>query len=217
MKLYSTFPAHFVSYTPLITAKLCNSPVEQIYCPPDSELAKSEEMIARKGIWNFPLMETADGKVFSQSVAVATYIAREAGRTDLFGSNAFEEAQIDQFNCISQASIFPLSYKIGLTTFGWIQDPAVHAAAVKDVKDVMQKLNKALDGKEYLVGGHLTLADITVFVACFMTMELALDAGFRKAMPHFSAWYERITKVPEVVKVCGHLKLPAKGLKPASK
>ena len=107
--------------------------------------------------------------------------------------------------------------KIGLATFGWTIDPAGHAASLKEVKDTMQKLNKALEGKEFLVGGHLSIADLAVFVAVFMPMEFALDAGFRKAMPHFSAWYERITKVPEVIKVCGHIKLPAKGLKPASK
>ena len=104
-----------------------------------------------------------------------------------------------------------------MTTFGFVQEPAVHAEGLKEVKDVIMKLNKHLDGKQFLVGDHLSIADLAVFLSAFPAMELALDAGFRKACPHFAAWYERITKMPETIQVAGHIKLPAKGLKPVAK
>jgi glutathione S-transferase len=216
MKLYQTFPAHFVSYTPLVTAQLCGVHLENVYVAPESELAKDEAMKTKKAHWNFPVCETAHGQIISQSVAVAQYIAREAGRTDLYGNTSFEQAQIDQFCCIAQASIGPHSYKVGLTTLGWIVDPAAHAAALKDVKEQLKILNDALAGKDFLVGNRFTIADMAVWVSLFMPFTLSLDAGFRKAMPHVSAWFERVSKLPEVVKIAGAVKLPAKGLKPAS-
>lgn len=216
MKLYQTFPAHFVSYTPLITAQLCGVHVENVYVAPESDIAKSEEMKTKKAHWNFPVCETAHGQIVSQSVAVAQLIAREAGRADLYGHTAFEAAQIDQFCCIAQSGIGPHSYKVGLSTFGWIVDPAAHAASLKEVKDFLKMLNDALKDKDFLVGGHLTIADLAVWTSLFLPFTLALDAGFRKAMPHVSAWFERISKLPEVVKIAGAIKLPAKGIKPAS-
>lgn len=92
MKLYQTFPAHFVSYTPLITAQLCGTSIESVYVAPDSDLAKDQAFKDKKAHWNFPVLETAHGEIISQSVAAAQYIAREAGRADLYGHNAFEAA-----------------------------------------------------------------------------------------------------------------------------
>lgn len=95
-------------------------------------------------------------------------------------------------------------------------DPAGHASALKDLKDILTRLNNALQGKDYLVAGRLTIADLALWVSLFIPFQMTLDAGFRKAMPHVSAWFERISKLPEVVKIAGAIKLPAKGLKPAS-
>jgi glutathione S-transferase len=92
MKLYTTFPGHFVSYCPQITAQLCGIHLTDIHVPPESDLAKSEELKAKKAHWNWPMLETPDGKIITQSVAIAQFIAREAGRADLTGHNAFEEA-----------------------------------------------------------------------------------------------------------------------------
>lgn len=44
--------------------------------------------------------------------------------------------------------------------------------------------------------------------------QTILDAGFRKAMPHFSAWFERVAAHKDVVAVMGHVKAAAKPVKP---
>lgn len=49
-----------------------------------------------------------------------------------------------------------------------------------------------------------------------LPFTLALDAGVRKAFPDVSAWFERVSKIPEVIKVAGAIKLPSKGLKPVT-
>lgn len=216
MKLYQTFPGHFVSYSVQVTAAVSGIALENVYAAPESELAQDAAFKTKKAHWNFPLLETADGKTVSESVALCRFIALEAGRTDLIGNTPFEQAQVDQFCCIAQSSVFPHARVIGMSTFGWMTDAAANANAVKELKDQLKNLNNALKGKEYLVGNRFTIADAVLFATLFMPFTLALDAGFRKAMPDVSAWFERVSKLPEVVKVAGHVKLPAKGLKAAT-
>ena len=77
-------------------------------------------------------------------------------------------------------------------------------------------LNAALTG-DWLVGSHATVADVVV--ACFflISMQTYLDAGFRKAMPKFAAWWDRVMALPAMVKIGGHIKACAKPLKPVLK
>lgn len=217
MKLYQTFPGHFVSYSVQITAAISGLAVENVFVAPESELAQDAQFKTKKAHWNFPLLETADGKVVSESVALARFVAAEAGRNDLIGNTPFEQAQIDQFCCVAQSGIWNHARNSALTTFGHVVDPALNANAVKELKDQLKVLNNALNGKDYLVGNRFTIADAVLFSTLLLPFTLILDAGFRKAMPHVSAWFERVSKLPEVIKVAGHVKLPAKGLKPASK
>ena len=118
--------------------------------------------------------------------------------------------------CIAHSSILNHSLKIGRTTFGWDVDPEGHANALKEVKEQLKILNNALNLKDFLVSNRFTLADVAVFVALYIPFTMALDAGFRKNMPHVSAWFERVAKRPEVLKIVGHVHLPSKAMKPAT-
>lgn len=60
----------------------------------------------------------------------------------------------------------------------------------------------------------MTVADLVVAFFLILPCQTILDAGFRKAMGKFGSWMEKIFKLPEVVAVCGHMKLAAKAMKP---
>jgi elongation factor 1-gamma len=47
-----------------------------------------------------------------------------------------------------------------------------------------------------------------------LPFETVFDGGFRKAMPNVNAWFERISKLPEVVGRVGNVKAAAKAIKP---
>ena len=61
MKLYTTYPAHFVGYTTRITLEHCGTKYENVFVPPESELDKDPEFLAKIGHRNFPVAELADG------------------------------------------------------------------------------------------------------------------------------------------------------------
>ena len=90
-----------------------------------------------------------------------------------------------------------------LHVWGYTEDPEGAAAAVNALKDAAMKLNAHLNGKPWLVGGRLTLADIVVFNSLLAPFSFAFDAGFRKAMPHVCAWFEKMSKLPFVSRIAG--------------
>jgi elongation factor 1-gamma len=93
---------------------------------------------------------------------------------------------------------------------------AAFTTSLNEVKANAKTLNTALTG-DWLVGNSVTVADIAL--ACFfiMAQQTLLDGGYRKAMPKFSAWFERVTSLPEFVKVVGNIKVAAKTVKPVIK
>jgi elongation factor 1-gamma len=99
-------------------------------------------------------------------------------------------------------------------TFGWgVVDSDVYNSAVKDLKDSIKVLNTHLQGKDYLVGNHLTVADLVVACSLILPFQTALDGGFRKAMQNVTNLVDKIVKLPEVVKRLGNVKFAHKVIK----
>ena len=76
-------------------------------------------------------------------------------------------------------------------------------------------LNAHLKGKKWIVGDKPTIADVVAGVTLAPAFQLCFDAGFRKGHADVSAWFERFTALPEVIKNAGQIKMCTKSLKPA--
>ena len=92
----------------------------------------------------------------------------------------------------------------------------VYNAGVKECKERCKILNSHLaDGtKMFMVGNRFTLADIALFCSVIGAFSTTLDAGFRKAMPAVSSWFERVAQQSAVINTCGVTRLCEKALKP---
>jgi elongation factor 1-gamma len=71
-------------------------------------------------------------------------------------------------------------------------------------------LDKILSTRTYLVGEHVTLADIAVFSALSSLFKLVLDDEARKASPNVTRWFTTIANQPEVKSVIGEPALAQK-------
>ncbi len=140
------------------------------------------------------------------------------GGNGLAGNSPFESAQIDQFIDISNTGIQPHALKIASAIFGWYPvESETYNNAVKDLKAVIISLNAHLQGKTFLVGERITVADVVTTVSLLLPFQTALDGGFRKSVaPNVAAWLERVLQTPEVVRRLGHVKLCQKALKPVA-
>lgn len=83
------------------------------------------------------------------------------------------------------------------------------AAMIKD----LQGFAKIVDGylknnnKFWLVGDSLTLADLFAFRMFYFAMQMYYDPNFRKTVPRFTAWFERLARLPTIVSRYGRIQL----------
>ena len=88
---------------------------------------------------------------------------------------------------------------IYVSVFGLAQ---IHADkfnnAIKEIKEAIKTLNTHLEGKPFLVGNRVTVADLVIGLPLVTMYQTVLDGGFRKAMPHATQWIERLIQLPEV-------------------
>jgi len=211
--LYVQKANHEFLYLIKMVADFTSTPYKVIVV--SAELAADADFKKKKAHANFPILETAEGKMIFESAAIASHFAREAGCTDLFGRSAFEEAQIDQWMCICSANLWPAMKQVYMTGLGLGYDMAAFNDGCKTFKDQCKMINAHLSqNNSWMVGDRLTLADLSVFCALQLAFSLVLDAGFRKAMPNVSAWFERMSKLPVVSSTVGYIKMCEKPIKP---
>jgi len=162
---------------------------------------------------SFPFLETDDGQLIFESSAVATYFARCAASSGLYGQTPFQQAKVDEWLAWNQFTFMqasPIMYGV----FGHKElQAATFNEHVKTLKTNMMTLNNYLNGKYYLVGENVTIADIMVASYCVIPMQTIFDGGYRKAIPHVAEWFERIVGLPSFVRTCGYIKMSEKAFK----
>lgn len=84
---------------------------------------------------------------------------------------------------------WPHTGKIAYNTLGMAFNLTQYNDAVKGIKEQVKVLNSHLQGKSFLVGDRLTIADIAQFTSLIVPFSFVLDGGFRKAMPNVSQWF----------------------------
>ncbi len=212
MKLYTTNPAQDnASAGVLVAADLTGQAVEVVIV--NDETLKSADFKAKNVTGNLPILETAEGTL-QEPTAIVTYLARLAGGK-LLGANDVQKAHVDQWISFTNTSLVPAVLKVNTGIFGTgeISQNDWNEAA-KNLKAHVKTLNTALEGKKFIAGNEITLADYILAMALMRPLQTTLDAGFRKAMKNVGAWAESVYAQESVKKVCGNVQLAAKALKP---
>jgi elongation factor 1-gamma len=212
MKLYNNNPGNLFTAVAAITANFAGVQLDEVVLGPEE--AKGKEYKTKVLTGKFPALETEQGVLF-ESAAIARYIARKNTGAGLLGSNEHEASQVDQWIDFVNTALAPHNMIVYRATFGWVPVEAeVYNEALKTIKENLRVLNTHLQGKEYLVGGNVTVADIVVGIHLTIPFQIALDPGFRKAMPNVTAFFEKFVKYPQVIKRLGNVKACQKTIKP---
>ncbi|CDW77312.1 elongation factor 1- [Stylonychia lemnae] len=211
MKLYNNHNGNLFSDIAVLTAKFAKVDLNVVLV--SEEEAKSKDFKAKSLTGKFPLLETEHGNLV-ESASIARYIGRLSSE-GLSGNSAFESAQVDQFCDFSNSNLIPHLRTIVYAVFGHaVVETETFNTAIKDLKEHVRSLNTHLQGKTYLVGDRLTVADVVVAVALLLPFQTVLDGGFRKSVaPNVTAWLDRFVALPEVVSRLGHVKFCAKPMK----
>lgn len=142
-----------------------------------------------------PLLVDGDTRM-TESCAIAHYLAVRAGRDDLVvGPEEADYGAYLDYTYHADATItFPQTVYMRFALFekdkGWAEAGEAYA---KWFWKRLVKVEKRLEGREYLCAGRFTVADICVGYALVLAENVGLDDGVPEAL---KAYRERLTSRP---------------------
>jgi glutathione S-transferase len=160
---------------------------------------KSPEFRAKNSLGQIPMLELDDGTCISETVAICRYFEEIHPETPMFGRTAVEKAQVDMW---IRRIEFTVMTPVGMF---WRHAHPFTAALLTQFKDFGESnretyngaqkwLNRELEGREFLVGDSLTMADICLL----STVDFADWIGLpvHEEFEHLAAWRARMKARP---------------------
>jgi glutathione S-transferase len=155
------------------------------------------------------MLVTPEGSL-SETIAIAKFLAHD---TKFLGADLTERAVVDQWLYWAVATLMPSQFPALMGSLGHVlQTKEDFSKSLSDTKANVKAINGSIGESGWLVGSSVTVADILVAAYMVVAAGTFLDGGFRKAMPKWAAWMEKVIKLPEFVAVFGHVKLAAKSI-----
>jgi len=147
-----------------------------------------------------PVLELADGKVLRESMAICRYIEELQPEPNLFGSDPWERAQIEQWNRHAELELLvPIAQVFRNTNAFWqgkIKQAPEFAAIMRDViAERFDWLEGELGQRPYLAGPRFTVADITAL--CGIDFGKVSNIRVKaETHPNLAAWHTRVSARP---------------------
>lgn len=170
---------------------------------------RSPEFLAKFPLGKVPAFEGADGFNLAEGAAIATYIAASGPKAaQLLGSDIKTKAKIAEWTLFTETELVAhsgpaLQMWLGIKAF----DATLYDFAASQFERALTKVETTMkDGKKYLVGDELTLADLEVAAFLQFTGGFLFDAEMRTKVPATVEYIERIAAIPEVAKSFGEFK-----------
>ncbi|KAI1755185.1 glutathione S-transferase [Xylaria castorea] len=208
-KIYS-YPANPRVHRALIVADMNGLEIE---IPPFTmrQTNTTPEFLSKFALGKVPTFEGADGFCLSESVAIATYIAKSGPKAgQLLGTDAKTQALITQWACFAEGELFNNAFiPIAMTVMKvYTMDEKRFNDHVAGLKRDVKYLEAVLQGgKKYLVGDQLTMADLMVTGLLYYGFKHLIDAELRKELPNLVAYIKNFADAPEHKKYYGELEL----------
>jgi elongation factor 1-gamma len=210
MKLY-TNAGNFRAMKALVAAQYNGVAIEI----PEFEMMKDNvtpEFLAKSPMGKVPCLETSEGSIFGSN-AIARYVARIRGDTELCGRSFFDSASVD-----SWVDFCAYELELGCVTwvypvFGFMPfSETAQKTAEAQVAKALATLEAHLVDKTFLVGEAVTLADIVIVSTLLYPMKLVLDKAFLKPYPCVTRWFTTCVNQAEFKAVMGTVALCNKRL-----
>ena len=147
-----------------------------------------------------PVLEFSDGRILRESMAICRYLEELHPEPNLFGGDAWERAQIEQWNRHAELELLlPISEVFRNTNAFWQgrikQAPEFGTIMKEKVASRFDWLEGELGRRPYLAGERFTVADITALCA----IDFGRVAAIRiqpDTHPSLAAWHARVSARP---------------------
>lgn len=163
---------------------------------------KSSDFFKMSPRGQLPVLETQEGCLY-ESNAIARYIARVGGG-DLTGVTAIENGEIESWIDYCSTSIdAPLQSWVYPLLKVVPRDAGREEAAKSAVASAMAFLEAHLEGRTFLVGDGVTLADIVMVCNLHLGFKLVFDDAYRKEYRNVTRYFLTCVRQPGFEKVFG--------------
>ena len=180
----------------------------------DEEKEDYKKNINPRGVFPY-LKDESSGESLGESLAIARFMCNSKPESGLYGSTVYETARIDELLEKHQFMFGSTIFKVMGSTLGF--HPVTKEEfqeSSKKTKDYLRTLDGLIKDKEYFFGDKLSLADVYIAVSLNLLFATVLDAGFRKAIPNLTSWYEKVRANGDIESVLGKPRFCGKPLKP---
>jgi glutathione S-transferase len=164
------------------------------------------EFRARNPDCTVPALELDDGSVISETLAICTYLEGIQPDPPLMGHTLAEGAEVLMWNArIEQQGLAAVAESFRNHSRGFAgraltgaesfdQIPELVARGRRRAELFMDMLDKRLDGRGYIVGEAITMADITALVTVDMAAWIKLPVP--EGLKNLRRWHEAVSDRP---------------------
>lgn len=166
------------------------------------DLTKGEqrgpEILSRNPMGGLPVLELDDGTCLRESLAIIEYLEELHPEPPMIGASPLERAQVRALERTADlgllAGVARVFHNTRSVLPGVVPDPALAARARRDLEKPAGFLDATLaDGRPFVAGTRVTIADCTLFAAMEFGRTGSLDIAWP---PHLAAWFERFQQRP---------------------
>lgn len=180
---------------------------------------KSPEFLAKFPLGKVPAFETADGSLYlTEAQAIARFAAESGPKADqLVGADPKTRALIEMWSCFAEqelsVNLVPPLLMVLAKMIPY--DEAKYNSHVAAIERALQRIEHELkDGRKFLVGGQLTLADVMIVGPLHLGTKFLVDKEIRSKVPAVEAYLKGILEIPEIKQAFGDLEACETRLKP---
>ncbi|KAK3688996.1 glutathione S-transferase [Podospora appendiculata] len=163
---------------------------------------KTPEFLAKFPMGKTPAFESADGFCLAEGHAICRYAADSGPNSgQLLGSDAKARARVEEWSCFAEhelvAHMMPPLYMCVLHIAPF--DEARYAQSVASLERALKRLAVALaDGRKFLVGDHVSMADVMVAGPLMILGKHLMDREMRALVPSVVEYLKGLLEIPEV-------------------
>jgi elongation factor 1-gamma len=173
---------------------------------PDFQIGVSNrtpEFLAKFPLGKVPAFESGDGTFcLTESQAIARYVAESGPKAgQLLGEDIKTRALVEQWSCYAEqelASNLTPALLMCLLKFAPYDEAKYDQSAAAFERAAQRVEIELKNGKKFLVGEQLTLADIMIVGVLQFAGKFLMDAEMRKGLPNVEAYVKRVMEVPEM-------------------
>ena len=162
--------------------------------------SRTPEFLAKNSSGGVPVLELDDGSYLSESVAICRYLEGLHPEPNLLGRDLREQAEIERWNRRMELELFAAIGRTVQNTSSIFQGrfkqfPDYGEAQRAVVHQRLERMDRELNGQQFVAGDRFTIADITALVAIDIGGRLA-DIKIAPELTHLSRWHQAVSSRP---------------------